>query len=88
MKIEREDLDWAVGKDLIDVNVAEQLWQAWLVRKQHVPKFDFANVAYYFGALIVIVGMVFFLTLAWESLGRQGIFGLSCISLVWTNGQV
>jgi len=31
MKIEREDLDWAVGKDLIDVNVAEQLWQAWLV---------------------------------------------------------
>ena len=82
MKIEREDLDWAVGKDLIDANVAEHLWQAWLVRKQHVPKFDFANVAYYFGALIVIVGMVFFLTLAWESLGGQGIFGLSCIYIL------
>jgi hypothetical protein len=82
MKIEREDLDWAVDEDLIDANVAEQLWQAWLVRKQHVPKFDFANVSYYFGALIVIFGMFFFLTLAWESLGGKGIFVLSCIYIL------
>ena len=82
MQIEREDLDWAVDEDLIDAKVAERLWQALLTRKQHVPKFNFTNVAYYFGALIVIFGMFFFLTLAWESLGGQGIFALSCIYIL------
>jgi hypothetical protein len=82
MKIEREDLDWAVNEDLIDADVAERLWQAWQERKRHVPQFNFVNVAYYFGALIVIFGMFFYLTLAWESLGGQGIFGLACIYML------
>ena len=82
MKVEREDLDWAVKEDLIDVDVAERLWQAWQVRKRHVPQFNFVNVAYYFGALIVIFGMFFYLTLAWESLGGQGIFGLACVYIL------
>jgi hypothetical protein len=82
MKIEREDMDWAINEDLIDADVAERLWQAWQERKQHVPKFNFANVAYYFGALIVIFGMFFYLTLAWKSLGGQGIFALACIYML------
>ncbi|MEM8780867.1 MAG: DUF2157 domain-containing protein [Cyanobacteria bacterium P01_G01_bin.49] len=79
MKIERDDLDWAVNEDLISADVAERLWQAWQERKRNVPQFNLANVAYYFGALIVIFGMTFFLTLVWESLGGGGIFALACI---------
>jgi hypothetical protein len=79
MKIEREDFDWAVKEDLIDADVAEQLWQGLQERKQHTPQFNFANVAYYFGALIVIFGMFFYLTLAWETLGGLGILALASI---------
>jgi hypothetical protein len=82
MKIERTDLDWAVGERLITADVAAQLWQAWQVRKQHTPQFNAANVAYYFGALIIILGMSFYLTLAWESLGGAGIFTLACTYIV------
>jgi hypothetical protein len=82
MKIERTDLDWAVGEGLLTADVATQLWQAWQARKQHTPQFNAANVAYYFGALIVILGMSFYLTLAWESLGGQGIFTLACTYIV------
>ena len=82
MKIEREDLDWAVTENLLDAEIAERLWQAWQKRKQHVPQFNAANVAYYFGALVVIFGMFFYLTLAWESLGGGGIFALACIYML------
>src|SRR4051812_47126649 len=30
------------------------------------PRFDFLNVAYYFGALLVMGAMGFFMTLGWE----------------------
>ena len=82
MKIEREDLDWAVNEDLLNADVAERLWQAWQERKRNVPQFNFANVAYYFGAPIVIFGMFFYLTLAWESLGGGGIFALACVYIL------
>ncbi len=82
MKIEREDLEWAVRENLIDAEVAERLWQGWLSRKRNVPQFNLANVAYYFGALIIIFGMAFYLTLAWERLGGGGIFILACIYIL------
>ncbi|MGK7917910.1 MAG: DUF2157 domain-containing protein [Prochloraceae cyanobacterium] len=82
MKIEREDLDWAVSENLIDAEAAERLWQAWRERKKNLPQFNFSNVAYYSGALVVIAGMSLFITLAWEKLGGGGIFGLACIYVV------
>jgi hypothetical protein len=82
MKIGREDLDWAVSQELLDAGLAERLWQAWQERQRNVPQFNFANVAYYFGALIVIFGMFFYLTLAWESLGGGGIFALAGVYLL------
>jgi len=82
MKIEREDLDWAVNQNLLEAEVAERLWHAWKERKGNVPQFNFANVAYYFGALIVIFGMFFYLTLAWESLGGGGILALASVYML------
>ncbi len=89
MKVEKEDFDWAVREGIISFDQGECLWQA--LEKRQVesslaslaedrrPRFDFANVAYYFGALIVISAMAWFITLAWESFGGAGIFTIALI---------
>jgi hypothetical protein len=79
MKIDREDFRWAATQGLITSEQAEALWEALSNRTSDRPRFDFANVAYYFGALIVISAMSWFMTLAWESFGGGGIFLISCI---------
>ena len=85
MEVDREDFDWAVSEGLISPEQAELLWQA-LSRRAiappdstpHQPRFDFANVAYYCGALIVISAMGWFMTRAWESFGGGGLFAIAC----------
>ncbi|MBC7542576.1 MAG: hypothetical protein H7338_07590 [Candidatus Sericytochromatia bacterium] len=41
------------------------------------PRFDFLNVAYYFGALLVMGAMGFFMTLGWEAFGGGGIAAIA-----------
>lgn len=79
MKIYKEDLNWAASQDLIAPEQVEALWQALSNRASDRPRFDLANVAYYFGALIVISAMGWFMTLAWESFGGRGIFIIASI---------
>ncbi|MBD2597146.1 DUF2157 domain-containing protein [Nostoc sp. MBR 210] len=79
MKIYREDLDWAVSQGLITAEQANALWNALSMRNSERPQFNFVNVSYYFGALIVISAMTWFMTLAWESFGGGGIFLLASI---------
>ncbi|MGQ9866137.1 MAG: DUF2157 domain-containing protein [Pseudanabaenaceae cyanobacterium] len=79
MNISKEDLTWAVAAKLLDAEQAEALWQAWVERHRDRPQFTAANVAYYFGALLILAGMALFLTLAWEAVGGWGIFGLGGI---------
>lgn len=79
MKIYQEDLDWAVSQGLITAEQANALWNALLMRNSERPQFNFANVTFYFGALIVISAMTWFMTLAWESFGGGGIFLLASI---------
>ncbi len=55
---------------------AEALWGA-LEREADRPRFDLPNVAYYFGALVVISAMGWFMTEAWERLGGGGILLIS-----------
>jgi hypothetical protein len=92
MDITKSDLDWAVKAGHLTAAQAEILWQAWSEQKPEQPvlnvekspplRFDFANVAFYFGALIVIAAMAFLVTLAWESLGGIGIFAIAVIYAV------
>ncbi|MEB3160009.1 MAG: DUF2157 domain-containing protein, partial [Synechocystis sp.] len=92
MDITKADLDWAVQAGHLTPDQAETLWQAWCEQKSDQPplnteaspplRFDFANVAFYFGALIVIAAMAFLVTLAWETLGGFGIFGIAVIYAV------
>ena len=43
------------------------------------PHFSGSHVAYYFGAMIVISAMGWFMTLGWENFGGPGIFAISAI---------
>jgi hypothetical protein len=78
MRLEREDFDRAAARGLITSEQADALWNAFSEQYAHEeidrPRFNFANVAYYFGALIVISAMGWFMTRAWESFGGAGLF--------------
>ncbi|MGL5065964.1 MAG: hypothetical protein ACRC62_38840 [Microcoleus sp.] len=79
MKVFKEDFDWAASRGLITPEQADVLWEALSDKVSDRPQFNFANVAYYFGALIVISAMSWFMTLAWESFGGAGIFLISSL---------
>jgi hypothetical protein len=76
MLVSREDLNWAASQGLISTEQAEALWKALDSRTSSPDRaqFDFIHVLYYFGALIVIGAMGWFMTLAWENYGGGGIF--------------
>jgi hypothetical protein len=79
MEISRKDLDWAVTQGLLSAEQAEALWAAFEKRAGERPRFDLATVSYYFGALIVISAMGWFMTEAWERFGGGGIFLIATI---------
>lgn len=98
MDITETDLAWAVEQGYLSAEQAEQLWQAWIEHKDFPAmegarensdspplRFDFANVAFYFGALIVIVAMVFLGSIVWDALGG---FGLFTVAVVYALGLI
>ncbi|MCT7971320.1 DUF2157 domain-containing protein [Laspinema olomoucense] len=78
MKIFKKDIDWAVSEGILSSEQGESLWNALQKRTSNRPQFNFANVAYYFGAFIVLSGMTWFMTLAWEQFGGKGLLFLAC----------
>jgi hypothetical protein len=78
MKIVKEDIDWAISEGILSSEQGESLWNALQKRTSNRPQFNFANVAYYFGAFIVLSGMTWFMSLAWEQFGGKGLFFLAC----------
>ncbi len=79
MRIEEDDLEWAVSKGVIGRLQADALWQALSERAIARPHFGLIVVLYYFGALLVIGAMSWFMTSAWESFGGGGILLISAI---------
>jgi len=92
MHITRDDLQWAAAQRLITPRQADDVWNALEVRVANrpspagevarqaaadKPRFDAAHVAYYFGALIVIGAMGWFMSQAWERFGGGGILAIS-----------
>jgi hypothetical protein len=94
MELSRADLERAAQDGILTGEQAEALW-AHLVERAGGSesaadgpraRFDFAHVAYYFGALIVIAAMGWFMTLGWESFGGGGILAIACgyaFGFVW-----
>jgi hypothetical protein len=84
MRIERADLDEAIGQQILTAPQAAALWRLLQSRQPlaagapapEAPRrrFNGLNVAYYFGALLVIGAMGWLMTLGWEAFGGKGIF--------------
>ncbi|WP_019501742.1 hypothetical protein [Pseudanabaena sp. PCC 6802] len=79
MKIYKEDLSWAASQGLISETQVDALWEALSLRASDRPQFNFSNVVYYFGALLIISAMSWLMGLAWEQFGGVGIFLLASI---------
>lgn len=77
MEVSKEDFRRAAAGAGVSPEQVEALWRALESRRGDRPKFDLAHVAYYFGALIVIGAMGWFMNLAWERFGGGGIFLIS-----------
>ena len=75
MKISQNDLRRAGATAGLSAEQADSLWRSLqaISSEEGKPRFDLANVAYYFGALIVIGAMGWFMNKAWEGLGGLGI---------------
>jgi hypothetical protein len=82
MKVSKEDFLACASQELITPEQAEALWEALSERQKNRPFFDFANVAYFFGVLIVLSAMTWFMTLAWEEFGGSGLFTIASLYII------
>lgn len=91
MDIEKADLYWAASQGAIADDQVETLWATLETRMEmsdrpsshdQRPRFTVANVAYYFGAMMVIGSMAWFMTLAWESFGGAGMAAIATLYAV------
>jgi hypothetical protein len=91
MRIERADVDEAIAQQILTSPQAAALWRLLQSRQpaaSGVPapapeaphrRFNGLNVAYYFGALLVIAAMGWLMTLGWEAFGGTGIFVIATL---------
>lgn len=79
MKIGPDDLQQAVARGIISPEQADRLWALWESERSDHPRFDLPNLAYYFGALVVLSAMGWFMNNAWEQLGGLGLFSLAVV---------
>lgn len=79
MNVSRQDLEWAAAQGVISAQQADALWRVLEGRADIRGRFDLAHFAYYFGAMVVISAMGWFMTQAWERFGGGGIFLISLV---------
>lgn len=66
MNLSRPDLDAAVQAGILTRQQADALWARLDARAAERPRFDLPHVAYYFGALLVIGAMAWYVTRRWD----------------------
>jgi hypothetical protein len=74
MQIERSDLDAAVAQNVLAAEEAHALWNFLEAQRPSRARFTGLNVAYYFGAMVVIAAMGWLMTLGFTSLGPWAVF--------------
>src|SRR4051794_25710100 len=77
MQIQRADLDEAAARQIIDSGEAAALWRFLGERDPVRARFNGLNVAYFFGALVVIGAMGWLMTLGFERLGPWAVFAIA-----------
>ncbi len=97
MKVSRNDLDRAASRGVISARQADELWRAFEEGRSGEARFDLPHVAYYFGAIIVIAAMAWFMTLGFERFGGAGITAIAVVyaavfaafgAWMWTHGSL
>ncbi len=79
MEIERADLDEAATRQIISADQAGALWKHLEERHPARARFTGLNVAYYFGALVVISAMGWLMTLGFQALGPWAVFFIALL---------
>lgn len=64
--IGRDDLNWATDEGVITEKQADALWSGLSTRAASKPRFDLPNLAWYTGAVIVMLAMGWFLVQVWD----------------------
>ena len=82
MNVNQQDLQKAVARGVLSHEQADCLWKLWQAERVDQPRFDLPNVAFYFGAMIVISAMGWFMNTAWQQLGGLGLFGFASMYAV------
>jgi hypothetical protein len=77
MDLERADLDEAVQRGILDAGQASNLWSFLGQRHPARARFTGLNVAYYFGALVVIAAMGWLMTLGFERMGPWAVAAIA-----------
>jgi hypothetical protein len=77
MKFRLEDLEWGVEQGLLSEKQASDLRVALQKKYENRPQFTLGHVIYYFGALVVMSAMTWFMVEAWDRLGGPGITFIS-----------
>lgn len=87
--IDHDDLASVAAQHGLNADDVDRLWNALHARGAGRQRFDGAHVAYYFGALIVISAMGFFMTLAWSAVGGIGLTAFAAAYAVafWLAGE-
>lgn len=91
MHIEKQDLEWAASQGVIERTQVDALWHTLFNKTATRPRFDFVHVLYYFGALLVIGAMTWFMTSAWMIFGGGGIFIISVLyatAFIWVGSRL
>lgn len=76
MNISKRDFEEA-ARCVISAEQTGALWSALEKRAAGRQRFDLPHVAYYLGALVVILAMSWFMNLGWARFGGWGIFAIS-----------
>jgi hypothetical protein len=79
MEISRKDLERLAVDGVISGEQADRIWITLESRNPPQARFEVAHVAYYFGALLVIGAMGWFMTRAIEELGGLAIFSVATV---------
>ena len=77
MKISKTNLQNACSRIELNNEISNKLWNE--LEKENSSKFDIEHLAYYFGALIVMSAMGWFMTKAWDEIGGLGISMLGLV---------
>ena len=77
IQIGEEQLQKAVTDAGLSPEIAGRLWTELSIATESEPRFEAAHVGYYFGALLVIGAMGWFMTTGWDAFSGWELFAIS-----------